>query len=251
MENVKTNQLLELSSQIFALSALFRNDDKGQSLDSTYREMIIEEFDNLHRQAIEATIDVTTVQHVKYALAAYMDEVILNSNWPGRDAWMSQSLQLKFFGEHSAGEGFFTRLSQLRQGGVQNTDILEVYYVCLHLGFEGIYRLQGLEKLLALQVDLESQIDRARGGVDSKLAPDALPEETIAAKVGREVPFWVLGSVTAALMFFIYLGFTLMINHQANKALTNITASLQSLKHEQHPTTQHTLINSAQGNDYV
>lgn len=227
------NRLLELCSTLFSRAAQIRSLDVDDTLDDNFRTQVISAFDVMDRRAFEHQIDVTTVQHIKYAMAAFIDEVVLSSNWAGRADWMAKPLQLEFFGEHLAGENFYHRLAQLRQGGVQNTDLLEVYYVCMQLGFEGMYRMQGLEKLMALQVDLRSQIDMARGGIDPRLSSEAIPKQNMVTKVSRNVPFWVIGSVTLAFIFFIYLGFSLAMNHQADEALTQIQKHGLTLLHSE------------------
>ena len=71
-----------------------------------------------------------------YAIVAFMDEQILRSQWSGRQQWMSQPLQLTYFNENTAGEGFFTRMQALEQRPNQ-AHVLEIYYLCLALGFRG------------------------------------------------------------------------------------------------------------------
>lgn len=226
------NKLVECSSVIFNLSGAFREKDHGAKLSNDYREQIIQAFDQLERDVFEQQLPLPLMQQVKYALAAFLDELILSSAWPGRMSWMGEPLQLKYFGEHLAGEGFFKRLNELRQHPAQNIDALEVYYLCLQFGFEGIYRMRGLEQLFALQVDLRSQIASVRGSIDPKLSPAALPQQSTVAKVGARFPYWVIGSVLLFLMFFIFLGFTIAIDHQANKALGDIHTSYEQLKQE-------------------
>lgn len=223
------NKLLECASSIFTMVTAFQDNDNGANLPENFRQRILQVFDQFERAAFEQKIPVLPTQQAKYALVAFIDELVLSSAWAGREQWMGAPLQLQFFGEHLAGENFFQRLQNLRQNPQANIDILEIYFLCLQLGFEGIYRLRGLENLLALQVDLRSQIEIVRGTVDSLLSPQGLPQQNIIAKVGAQLPFWVIISVTAAILFFIYFGFAVAIDHQANMALRNINASKNEL----------------------
>jgi len=231
--SIKINPLLELCSPLFQLTVAFRIGDHGTKLSENYGQKLKIALDNMEQSAFSKQIAPFEVQQVKYALAAFIDEAILNSAWPQRSSWMGKSLQLQYFGEHSAGEGFFKRLSELRQRGNQYINILEVYYVCLQFGFEGMYRMQGLEKLMALQVDLRSQIEMSRGIIDTRLAPNSLPQQKLSLKVGRKLPFWVIASVTTVLIFCIYLGFNVAISHKANKALQNINSNKMGLWHDE------------------
>jgi type VI secretion system protein ImpK len=216
------NPLLECGETIFSLMAVFIKGDRGASLEPDYREKILSGFDIMERMAFERQIGSLALKDAKYALAAYIDEAILSSAWPGRSQWMSRPLQLELFGDHLAGEGFFDRLTQLRQGGEVNLDLLELYYVCLQLGFEGVYKIRGLEQLMALQVDLRSQIEGYRGVLDPKLSPEGVPAVPLIARVGREVPYWVIAVVTVAIIFFTHLGYSMALTKLADRSVASI-----------------------------
>lgn len=201
------NPLLECASGIFALIAPFRAEARGANLPEDYRTSIVAAFDVFDRMAFDHKIPHSPVQDAKLALAAYIDETVLSSDWPGRMSWMERPLQMELFGEHLAGEKFYSRLAELRQGGESNVNLLELFYVCLQLGFEGIYRIRGLEQLMALQVDLRRQIEDYRGLRDATLAPDGIPDDSFLGKIKREVPYWVVASVSAAIVFVVYIGY--------------------------------------------
>ena len=226
---VKPNPLLELCNPILQLTTVFRTGNRGIDLPADYGAQLKTALDDLERIACAQQIPLFEVQHIKYALTAFVDEAILNSAWPERTTWMGQPLQLQYFGEHIGGEGFFKRLTDLRQSGSQYINVLEVYYLCLQLGFEGMYRMQGLEKLLALQVDLHNQITTAHGPINPNLAPNGLPGHNLATKVGRKFPLWVIASLTACLIFCTYLGYAIAINQQANKSAQKIDISRSKL----------------------
>jgi type VI secretion system protein ImpK len=233
-KTMSVNLLLESSASVFALTAKLTSNAESGSLDD-FREQIITSFEVLERMAFERQIDTPTVQNAKYALAAYVDEAVLASDNPGRMEWMSNPLQLKFFGDHLAGENFFEKLNKLRQGGEKNLDLLELYYTCLQLGFEGMYKMRGLEALMALQVDLRSQIDGYRGIVDPKLAPDGVPKTSIIARVSRHVPYWVIVVVTMGMLFFSYTGYTVMLAKRVDEALGSLESELAMISNRPKP----------------
>lgn len=227
---IPVNSLLECSQTIFSLVAPFCCGERGAALPADYRDKILAGFDELERMAFERQIGMVILKDAKYALAAFVDEAVLTSNWPGRSGWMGRPLQLEMFGDHVAGEGFFERLSQLRQGGEANLHLLELYYICLQLGFEGIYKVRGLEQLMALQVDLRSQIEGYRGVVDPRLAPDGAPREGLLTRVRREVPYWVITVATVAVIFFGYLGYAYTIDRLSRAGLLAIQNDLELLR---------------------
>jgi type IV/VI secretion system ImpK/VasF family protein len=84
----------------------------------------------------------------RYALAAFIDERVLGSSWPGREEWMRQPLQLSWYGENAAGENFFKRLRVLLSAP-ERLPAVQVYGLCLALGFRGVYEANGDGKALA------------------------------------------------------------------------------------------------------
>lgn len=219
------NKLLENGNELFHLL---------DELNNEFREHINKAFILFEQRCFEQKILLSSIQYAKYALAAFLDELALTHHWEGREAWRKRTLQLEFFGEHLAGENYFKRLIELRQDPIKNIDVIEIYYVCLQLGFEGNYRNGRIEKLKALQVDLRDQIEIMRQQVDTTLAISGLPKSNIVVRIGREIPMWVIICIAVATMFFIYVGYSCAIDYVANRALQKINLSNQLLKKELH-----------------
>ncbi len=223
------NPILECCSELLAIVMPLRGGRESATLPDDFPERVLGGFDTLERMAFERQLSTAVVQEAKYALAAFVDESVLASEWFGRLEWMSQPLQLQFFGEHLAGEGFFQRLANLRQGGEANADILELYYVCLQLGFEGVYRLRGLEQLMALQVDLRSQIDGYRGVCDPRLSIHGAPRVGVLQRVGRHLPYWVIASVTVATVLVGYTGYAAVTENVTDKSVAAVAEAAESM----------------------
>lgn len=142
----------------------------------------------------------------RYALVAFIDEQILKSNWPGRAEWMGRPLQLELYGEYAAGENFFNRMRVLlQQGG--SSPALEVYYLCLVLGFRGAYGVSGDHRALAGFSDTARQRVTQAWPVGAKLAPRAEPPDRLPA---RRISRWplvavVVGSLVLALLVVVGL----------------------------------------------
>jgi type VI secretion system protein ImpK len=82
----------------------------------------------------------------RFAVCAWVDEVILNSPWQEKDHWKREQLQRLYYRTTDAGEEFFERLNRV---GYHQRDVREVYFLCLALGFMGRYCHPGDEFLLA------------------------------------------------------------------------------------------------------
>jgi len=90
------------------------------------------------------------VQVAKFALAAFVDETVLTNNFPLKDEWEKNPLQLEYFGEQLAGNKFFDKLDGMIKQIEQTQDAVEIYYYCMLLGFKGRYAIYEKDKLLAV-----------------------------------------------------------------------------------------------------
>ncbi len=139
----------------------------------------------------------------RYAIVALIDEIVLTSNWTLRDSWASRPLQLEHFDDYAAGEQFFVRLDQLR-GATDpvRRDLLEVYVLCLGLGFRGKHGgVAGLETLQRLRKELAHELrDPA---ATPGLSPHWQPAEALPRLVGG-VPVWIVAAACGGLLLVVY-----------------------------------------------
>lgn len=154
------------------------------------------------------------VQDSKYAFCALMDEIVLASDFEIRDEWERNPLQLRLFGEHLAGEGFFDRLENVRLDPQRNVESLEVFYTCLLLGFQGKYLLEGLEKLGYLTARIGQELATVRGG-KAEFSPHWKPAFRVQEFVRHELPLWAFFSLLVVVAILVFLGFTFLLGNRA------------------------------------
>lgn len=213
-----SNTLILISEPIFSLLSKVQTADKGRSLGDNYRALIESEMQKFQDRAKQLNIENEKTKSAVYALAAHIDEVVLLSDWPHKSQWMRNTLQWGLFQEHAAGEGFYKRLSELRQVGELQADVLQLYYVCLQLGFQGKYRLQGIEHLHAYLVDFKAQLTAYFKVQNTALSPQKVLATQHKKPRFGQVPFWVITSAWLVLLLGIYTGFKFSTNNAANKA---------------------------------
>jgi len=119
----------------------------------------------------------------RFAVFAWIDEIIMNSSWDGRMQWQREQLQRLYYQTADAGEIFFERLNTL---GLHQRDVREVYYLCLALGFLGQYCNDGdeylLEQLKTSNLKLLMGSSIGMPSLDKReLFPDAYPAESVEA----------------------------------------------------------------------
>lgn len=108
-----------------------------------------------------------TVEDVKlasFAIVAFLDESVLTSRNPVFSAWSRSTLQHDLFGEHMAGETFFKHIQLLlsRRDSVETVDVLEIYHLCMLLGYRGRYGSNDGE-LRAIMESIKGKTNRVRG----------------------------------------------------------------------------------------
>lgn len=108
-----------------------------------------------------------------FAVVALLDESVLNSHNPVFADWPRQPLQEELFGGHVAGEIFFQNIQRLLTQPDSNelADVLEIYDLCLLLGYGGRYSFGGKGELRAIREAVAAKINRIRG-YNPQIAPD-------------------------------------------------------------------------------
>lgn len=141
------------------LTAIVRLQSQRQHIPDaeSFRRRTITMLQEVEQVAVAAGYDVRDVKDTHFAVVAFLDSVVLNSKDPVRAEWERKTLQEELFGKSDAGVVFFEKLEHFRsrRDSEQLADIVEVYLLCLLLGFEGRY--SG-----AARGELDGIIQRAR-----------------------------------------------------------------------------------------
>jgi type VI secretion system protein ImpK len=194
------------------LTGIIRLQSQRQKLPDgeSFRRRTKATLQEIERVAIAGGYDGRDVRDTHFAVVAFLDEMILNSKDPVRAEWEQRTLQQDLFGTTDAGVVFFDKLEQFRsrRDSEQLADVLEVYLLCLLLGFEGRYtgrrgELQGLIETLRMRVEY------IRGPAD-RIAPAAVMPATPAPlslqkRTDHRLAFVTLGLVIFTLLLFLFL----------------------------------------------
>lgn len=167
--------------------------------------------DDFGRDAKKQGASTDDIDAARYAFCAAVDEIILHSQLGIRSAWEQQPLQLVMFGDQLAGEHFFIRLENLRAKGSAHMQALEVFHMCLLLGFQGRYLIEGSEKLHYLTARLGDELVQIKG--NGGFAPHAQRPDRIINKLRNDMPLWMLCSVFALIGALGYLGLRAMLDN--------------------------------------
>jgi type VI secretion system protein ImpK len=167
------------------------------------RQRLQTALDSMVGKGRAAGIAEQDLSDMRYAVVAFLDEQILKSNWPGRNEWMHQPLQLVLFNQYTAGEHFFTRLRALLSEG--RTDALAAYQLCLALGYRGQYG-NDPSALAGFNQSALQQLARSLPRND-KLGPHAVPADRATKVKNSNAPLiaFIAGGLALALLVMIGL----------------------------------------------
>ncbi len=145
----------------------------------------------------------------RYLLCSVLDEAILNTPWGSESPWSQRTLLTVFHNETAGGEKCFIILDRMRERPAENLDILELFYICLSLGFEGKYRLmqRGRDAIEQIRDELFRIIRNHRGDYEKTLSSHWRGLGKIRNTLAEYVPMWVVACCVAAILFFSYSGF--------------------------------------------
>lgn len=206
-------------SMILALS---QGRDLGDP--KSLRDRVKGMFEQFEHEGREAGLLSEDIRAARFALVAFVDETIAKSDWFGKQEWSNRPLALEYFQTNNAGDEFFDELDRVRSRPDVKTDLLEVYYLCMALGFEGKYALADPRQLKDLVSTIRSDLERVRGRVVD-LSPNWEPPETAMQRIRREIPMWI---VTAACLLLLFAAFAILryasFSHAEEMSTTIINA---------------------------
>ena len=156
------NPLLDMVVQMRASTTI---------LPEQLRTYLVGEIRRFQERAARALIPQETIVAARYCLCTVLDETAALTTWGGNGVWSSHSLLVTFHNETWGGEKFFQLLARLTRNPTLHIDLIELFYYCLALGFEGRYRVleRGNAQLAEIKQRLRKLIRSGRGTYEHAL----------------------------------------------------------------------------------
>jgi type VI secretion system protein ImpK len=193
-----------LYAPILAYVVLFqRLETKDEIGMEDLRRQIRTMLDEASQKATAIGITQEQVAHVRFSIIAFVDEIVLTSDWTHVAAWRSQTLQFEEFGINDAGDAFFDRYEQ---GQPVEPEVAEIDFLIVSLGFKG--RFAGLEQeLLRFRSELFKRFPGIETGF-TELTPEAYAYEAIGLEEVED-PWprrsWMILGGVAVLLVAVYV----------------------------------------------
>lgn len=144
----------------------------------------------LEQGATPVGYSLVHIRLAQFALVAHVDELVRTSDFPFRNEWEGNPLQLEFFQTERAGVEFFDKLATLMTDPQSNADVLELYYLCLVCDYKGKYRIyleHELQKVIEGVAECLKTVGRLRS---SALSLRGFPTDVPARPVVQIEPGW-------------------------------------------------------------
>lgn len=208
-----------------ALTAVVRLRAERQTVSDAaqFRAQLMQLLARAEQDALQMGINTQDARLAIFAVVAFLDESVLNTRNPAFADWARRPLQDELFGGHMAGEWFFQHVDQLlaRPDGPELPELLEVYQLCLLLGFRGKYSVSDNGQLAMVMQRIAERLGRSRtGGGD--LAPRwKPPADVVSARDPwlRPLTYGVLGAVIVLFGLWGTYAFTLQSGTDAVRGL--------------------------------
>lgn len=165
--------------------------------------------------------DPADIQKARFAVVAFLDESVLGCRSSIFADWTRKTLGAELYGHMLAGEIFFQELQKIlkRSDSSQTADLLEVYCLCLLLGFKGQYASEG--ELRSLTRQAQEKIRRVRG--TPELSPrGGIPPDAIRLSQSDPWlrPLMIVAGSTFAVAVVLFILFKLLLNSGAAEIST-------------------------------
>jgi type VI secretion system protein ImpK len=206
-ERASKNDLVTFAGPIFDLILRLKAGIVAPS--NELRPRVASMFQDFEKRAERYRYDTKIIQVSKFALAAFVDEAVLTNNFPLREQWERHALQLEYFGEQLAGNKFYEKLEAMLGHMYTTKDAVEVYYVCMLLGFKGRYAVYEQEKLLSTMQTTANALVKAGKIVPVELSPNWLSNDQPTPPPKRGMPIWAkigaLGGLGLAVIIYLVM----------------------------------------------
>lgn len=209
-----------------ALTAAVRIQSQRQQIGNAaaFRRRMKDVLAEIDREAVKRGYTAAHSHEGNFAFAAFLDEIVLNSQDSNREDWAKKPLQEELFGISTAGEQFFTHIETLfsQPDSPELIDVMEVFLLCLLLGYQGKHISGGHAELALITDRLRHRMERFRG-VPAELSPAALlPSQPISIKTS-DTPVRMLKRIS-----FLAIGLTVLCFILLNIHLFLKTESIQA-----------------------
>jgi len=217
--NPRSENLAFAFQEAFTAAVRLRSGRQSVADASAFRAQIREALRRADQEARAHGYAAESVKLAVFAVVAFLDETILNLQNQVFAEWVRKPLQEELFGVHVAGEMFFENLNKLltQNDSSEVSDVLEVYLLCVQLGYRGRYGVRAGGDLRAITEAVREKLRRVRGDfkyLAPAWAPPVEPPSLRRDVWTRRLVLFAAGCLLLTIMLFA--GFKLALSSSAS-----------------------------------
>ena len=175
-------------------------------------------------QAAAAGIASERVMAARYVLCTMIDEAAADTPWGGTGVWAQNSLLTMFHNEAWGGEKVFQLMARLAEKPEANSDLLELIYCALVLGFEGRYRVidNGRAQLEAVRDKLAQILRQQRVDHSPALAQNWFGQTAKRNVALSWLPLAATAAVAALVMVLVHFALSMSLSDDSDPVFAHI-----------------------------
>ncbi|QIL90441.1 DotU family type IV/VI secretion system protein [Microbulbifer sp. SH-1] len=217
------NPLISAASKLLGAIVKLRSTMNHNNVPDLHKRLT-REIQNFEREAKQLSLTPETVLTARYLLCSVVDEIVLSTPWGAASGWSQHSLLSLFHKETFGGEKCFLILQRTLETPGSHLQLLELFYLCLSLGFQGKYRLvqRGYEQLEQIRENLYRTIESHRPEMERDLSPRWKGCVERKTRLIQYIPLWVIASVVLGVLTVTFSGYRWWLYHSATPVATEI-----------------------------
>lgn len=226
------NPLLGAAATLLALGEQLRHTGSHDD-PAGLRQQLLQQLAEFEAAAGTRGVPRPKVTAARYLLCSFLDEVIGSTPWGAATA--ERTLLQEFHEERSGADKAFQLLERLGQDPADNADLLELFYVCLRLGFEGRYRglPDGRQQLEAISARLLEVLRPGAPAAHARRLTEAGQGVAHHRHLGAAVlPLWLLALLTGGVLLGLFLFLGARLDALAQPVFRQLLALPQALRIE-------------------
>ena len=204
----KSTDIIHSFIQLMVYTLEFRKNNQSEVYTI---DKLVQDYETLINRARDdfekSMVVMVTFEEALFPFVAWIDEVILSSEYKEKKQWRKNLLQKKFYSTSNAGYEFYERLSNIEK---HNYTLRLLYLYSLFLGFRGKY-YKNEDKYLLEDIFLQEKAlvgDSFSEQLPQHLFKSAYNQKELSKRVDFNTSYkkvWILISVSLVLGLVLYL----------------------------------------------
>jgi type VI secretion system protein ImpK len=212
--NTATDNLARIFQESLTVIVRLRSNRQVIHDADSFRNGFCSDLDAAKQQAARRGYSGEDVLVATFAVVALLDESVFISRNPIFADWLRKPLQQDLFGVAIAGDIFFRNIDRLlaRPDSAQTEELLEVYELCLLLGFRGRYSGDGGGQIRSITSAIADKRRRIRR-LDPVISPHWAPGSETGPVASDPWIMWLIWAAAASFAFavILFVGYKLLL----------------------------------------